>query len=255
MTEEPRRDINWTPIVIAGAATGGLYLIWRIMRTIGEGTEADRELAREIMAEWYVQFEDMKDYTEMIYHDGRIPTDEEMDILSAKHENMAIKELTIYNLSKTVWEELRELLETVAENWWLAPVIGVSWVPAWAAYKLGKKWKDKNQPPPNFPCPRCDHIAGTEGSLKHHFESDHPVDQIAAAQAQVDFYKLSSWVQGAVAIESVYGSVHNNWGTMSMPTLRSITWGLANTWVYNIASLAQASILWQMVFILTPGPI
>lgn len=253
MTTEGKRAVNWTPIVIAGAATGGLYLIWRIMRTIGEGSESDKELAREIMAEWYVQFENMKDYTEMVYHMGRTPTDEELAILSAHLDNMAIKELTVYNLSKSIWEELKELIETVAENWWLGIAVGMAWVPGYATYKLFKKWKDRNQPPPNFPCPRCDYVAGTEGALKHHFESTHDVVAAAAAQAQVDFHKLSTFVQGAVAVESVYGSVYNNWGTMSLPTLRSVTWGLVNTYVYGIASLSQMSILWTMVFALAPG--
>ena len=253
MTTKRKRDIDWTPIAIAGAATGGIYLVWKIMQTVGEGSAADRELAREIMAEWYVQFEHMQDYTEMIYYMGKTPTDQELAILSAQLENMGIKELTVYNLSTSVWQEMKELFEAVAEHWWLFPAVGLGWVPGYATYKLVKKWKDKNRPPPNFPCPRCDHVAGTEGALKNHFENTHEVIAAGALEAQVDFHKLSNWVQGAVAIESVYGSVYNNWGTMSMPALRSVTWGLVNTWVYNVASLAQASILWNMVFILAPG--
>ncbi len=252
--ERKKRDINWTPVVIGGAALGGLYLVWRIMETIQHGSEADRKLAREIMADWQDEFEHMKEYSELIYWEGRVPEEHETAILSAMLGNMQIKEETVYELSKSVWKEMGELIETTAENWWLAPAIGLAWVPGYAAYKVVKRWKDRRQPPPNFPCARCDFVGGTEGALRHHFDTTH-IDYVSlagATEAQVEFYKLDTWVQASIAVESHYGRTYTNWASYTVGELQTLTWGIMNTYAYGIAALAQLSTLWTMVFALTP---
>ena len=252
MTIEARKDFNWTPLVIAGAATGGLYLIWRIMRTMTEGSEADRKLAEEIMADWYVEWEGLRDYSEQIYYMDRIPSDHELAIMSALTNQMASKERMMEDLSTPTLIQWRQLVEAIGQEWWKVPATLASFIAGYGAIELIKGWKNRRGPPPNFPCPHGDYTGGTAGDLKNHFETTHEVIAAGALEAQVDFHKLSTWVQGSVAVESVYGRVYDNWGTIGLSDLRSITWGIVSTYVYGIATLTQMSILWTMVFALTP---
>lgn len=255
MTTNQKEKINWTPIAIGGAALGGLFLIWKIMQTVEGGSEADRELAREILDDWQQEFDLFKPYSESIYYGGRQPTDQELAILSSILDQMSLKEQTIYNLSRTVWNEMRELLDAAASNWWLIPVVGFSWVPPYAGYKIWRRWHDHRNPPPNFPCPRCDAAPfTTEGALKHHVDTTHPVSAKYAIDAQVEFAKTATAVQNAIAVESFYARTYTNWSSWSLGDLEIINWSIISAGVAGIASVYQTSILWQMVFMLTPFP-
>lgn len=243
MSEQQKvtKPINWTPVIVSGVILGGATLIgWVLTR----GEAEDRELAREILEDWQLEFDLMKNYTEMIYYGGRQPTELEIAIISQELENMAIKEETVYQLSKTVWQEFRELWETVVSGWWVVPVTGVSLVVTYGAYQAVKGWKNRHQPPPNFPCPKCGTSFSTAGALKYHIETQHTPTKQFAAEAQAQFVQTSTWVQGATAVDSVlYGRTYSRWSSLGLPEISDLNWGLTSAWVYMIGAASESILL------------
>ena len=235
------QKINWTPVIVSGVILGGVALIgWVLTR----GEAEDRELAREILEDWQMEFDELKTYTESIYYGGRQPTTQEVAIISRMLENMAIKEETTKQLSETVWQEFRELWETVVSGWWLVPITGVSIVATYAAYKAVKGWKDKRQPPPSFPCPKCGTSFGTAGALKYHIETQHTPTKQFAAEAQAQFVQTSTWVQGATAVDSMlYGRTYSRWSSLGLPEISDLNWGLTSAWVYMIGAAGESILL------------
>ena len=238
---EQEKTINWTPVIIGGTVIGGAALIiWLLTR----GEAGNQELAREILEDWQMEFDHMKSYTEMIYYGGRQPTEQEIAILSNELENMAIKEQTIYKYSKTVWQEFREIWESLVAGWWLVPVTGVSVVVTYGAIKAIKGWKDRHQPPPSFPCPKCGLSFGTVGALKYHIETQHAPTNQFAAEAQSQFVQTSTWVQGAAAVDSaLYGRTYSRWSSLGLPEISDLTWGLTSAWVYMIGAAGESILL------------
>lgn len=244
MSEQPEKvtkPINWTPVIVSGVILGGVALIgWVLTR----GEAEDRELAKEILEDWQLEFDELKNYTETIYYGGRQPTTQEVAIISRMLENMAIKEITIKQLSETVWQEAADLIKTTAANWWLLPVVVFTPIAGYATYKLVKGWKDKNQPPPNFPCPKCGASFSTAGALKHHIEVEHTPTKQFATEAQAQFVQTSTWVQGAAAVDSVlYGRTYSRWSSLGLPEISDLNWGLTSAWVYMIGAASESILL------------
>lgn len=239
--EKVTKPINWTPVIIGGTVIGGAALIiWLLTR----GEAEDRELAREILEDWQQEFDALKTYTEQIYYGGRQPTEQEVAIISQMLEQMSIKETTIKQLSETVWQEAEELIKTVVASWWLVPIITFTPIAGYAAYKAVKGWKDKNQPPPNFPCPKCGANFGTAGALRHHIETEHTTTKEFATEAQAQFVQTSTWVQGATAIDSaLYGRTYSQWSRLGLPEISDLNWGLTSAWVYMIGAAGESILL------------
>lgn len=247
MTEEKKKEINWTPIIIAGAAVGGIYFI---IRQLMSGDVEDRELAREILKDWQLEFDQLQSYVESIYYGGRIPTDQETAVLSSMLDQMAIKETTILQLSKTVWQEAQDVITTTAKNWWLLPVVVFTPIAGYGAFKLVRRWFNNRRPPPNFPCPKCGSVYGTEGALKAHMDNSHAPTAEFALEAQQKFFQASTWVQGGVAVESYYGRTYTNWSRWSLPDIRDLNWALTSAWVYGIGTAYETILLKTVLMLL-----
>lgn len=235
------KPINWTPVIVSGFILGGVALIgWVLTR----GEAADRELAGEILEDWQMEFDLMKSYTEMIYYGGRQPTEQEVAIISQELENMAVKEITIKQLSETVWQEAEDVMKTAISGWWLVPVVVFTPIAGYVAYKAVKGWKDKNQPPPSFPCPKCGASYSTAGALKYHIENQHTPTKQFAIQAQSQFVQTSTWVQGAAAVDSaLYGRTYSRWSSLGLPEISNLNWGLTSAWVYMIGAAGESILL------------
>jgi hypothetical protein len=240
VTEEKERKVNWTPIIVTVAAGTGIFLILKLF--LSENA-ADREQAKIILDDWQQEFDELKPYTEAIYYGGRTPTEQEIAILSSMLDQMKIKEETIQSLSKSVFTELKDLIETAARNWWLVPVAIITPIAGYMTYKLVKGWKNRRGPPPNFPCPKCGIVFATEGALKNHIETAHTPIAASAIQARQAFDQTSTWVQNAVAIESYYAQTFTNWSAFSLPQIKNLNWGLTSAWVYGIGSATELILL------------
>jgi len=244
MSEQPEKitkPISWTPVIIGGTVIGGAALIiWLLTR----GEVEDRKLAREILDDWQMEFDELKNYTEQIYYGGRQPTEQEVEILSRMLDEMSIKETTIKQLSSTVWQEAVDVIKAAASAWWLVPVVVFTPIAGYAAYKVVKGWKDKKQPPPSFPCPKCGASFGTEGALKYHIETEHSPNKQFANEAQAQFVQTSTWVQGATAVESaLYSRTYSRWSALGLPEISDLNWGLTSAWVYMIGAASESVLL------------
>ena len=225
MTEEKKREINWTPVAIGGAILGGLFLVWKIIGTLAGGNPANNEQARLIMTDWQQEFDQVKSLTESMYAGGRTPTDQETAALSSILNQMKLKEWTIYELSKSVWSELGDMAMNIAKAWGI--IIGVT-VPGYIAIKLVKNWTNKNRPPPNYPCPAGDFVGATKGALDYHIKTVHPINTANLTLAQQAFSQASSWAQNAVAVESgLYDKTFIEWTSLSTAEIRAIVVAIA----------------------------
>jgi len=247
MPETKPNKMNWTPVATVGAVAGGAALIiWLLTR----GESGDQELAREIMEDWELEFDDLQNYTEMIYAGGRTPTVSEIAILSQKLDHMGLKEETVHNLSLSVWRELQDLIKTAAKNWWLVPVVIFTPIAGYGAFKILRGWFNNRRPPGAWPCPIDGQVFATEEHLRQHMESQHPVnpdpDDIDYAQNQ--FRLTSSWVQNAVAVETYYALTFSPWVQLSISQRRNISWSITSAWVYTIGAAAEMTFLQQALF-------
>lgn len=240
MTTEAKDKINWTPIIVTGAIFGGIFLVWKLFRA---ESEADREQARLILEDWQLEFDELRPYTETIYAGGRTPTEQEIAILSSMLDQMKVKEETIQQLSRSVFGELQDLIETTAKNWWLMPTVIITPIAGYMTYKLVRRWFNNRRPPPNFPCPKCDAVYSTEGSLKHHIETEHTPTVEFALAAQQKFVQTSTWVQNAVAVESYYAKTYTNWSRWGLPEIRNLNWSLTSAWVYGVGTAYELALL------------
>jgi len=238
--EKTDRKINWTPVIVVGAVGTGVYLILKLF--LSENA-ADREQARIILEDWQQEFDELKPYVETIYYGGRTPSTQEIAILSSMLDQMKIKEETINQLSKSVFTELKDLIESIARNWWLAPVAIITPVAGYMTYKLVKEWKNRRGPPPSFPCPKCGLLYGTEGALKYHVDNEHTPTSAYAIAAQQAFNQTSSWAQNAVAVEGYYGKTFTNWSAWSLSEIKNLNWALTSAWVYMIGAAADSILL------------
>jgi len=241
--EEKEGKINWTPIVIGGAAVGGLFLIWKIVEAIQGGSEANKEQARLILEDWQQEFDELKPYVETIYAGGRTPTDQEIAILSSMLDQMKIKEETIQQISTSIFREIRDVIETAAKDWWLVPTVIITPIAGYMTYKLVRRWFNNRRPPPNFPCPKCGAVYSTEGALKHHIETEHIPTVQFALEAQQNFAQTSTWVQNAVAVESYYAGTYDRWDLWGLPKIRNLNWALTSAYVYGVGSIYETILL------------
>jgi hypothetical protein len=225
MAEEKEQRVNWTPVLVGGVAVGGLYLVYKIVQAIGGENEADREQARLIMEDWQQEFDELKAYSDIIYANGRTPTESEAQIMSSMLDQMKLKEYTIYELSKSTWSELKDLANAIARD---MGIIAGTVVVGYVAIKILKRWRDRNNPPPNFPCPAGDFVGRTQGELQYHIKTHHVPDVSQAYAAQQSFGTTCSWVQNAVAVEStLYNKTFFQWPTLSKTELILIAAGVA----------------------------
>lgn len=239
--EKAKDTINWTPVVVGGTVIAGGIILYKILQTIAGGSEADRELAREIMVDWQQEFDQLQPYMESIYYGGRVPTEQELAIVSAMLSQMEIKERTIYELSKSVFTEFQDMAAGVAASLWLVSksvaLLVLTGAGLFVTYKIWKEWKNRRRPPPNYPCPICGAVYSTAEALKHHVGAQHPVTLAYAIQAQVEFGKATTWVQNAVAVEYFYSKTYTNWSRFSLSDLSTLNWNVIATGVYGIGSL------------------
>jgi hypothetical protein len=245
MTEETEHKINWTPIIVVGAAGVGIYFILKLLIS---GSAANQEQARLIIADWQQEFDELKTYTETIYAGGRTPTDQEIAVLSSMLDQMSIKEQTVNQLSKSGFTQLMDVIKTAAANWWLVPVevAAISFTPiaGYLTYKLVRRWFNNRRPPPNFPCPTGDgFVAGSEAELKNHMDRVHPPTIAHAVDAQQAFSQISPWVQNAVAVESYYATTFTTWNRWNLSSIKNLNWALASAWVYGIGSASELILL------------
>jgi len=228
--KEPAKKINWTPIIITGAAVGGIYAIIKLLQS---GEEADKELARRILEDWQLEFDQVQPYVESMYSEGRTPTEGEVEVLSSTLDQMKLKEYTINELSKSVWAELGDMAWDIAAGWGI--IIGVT-VTGYVAIRLAKNWIDKNKPPPNFPCPKCGEVFSTEGALKYHIENQHTINYANLTAAQQAFLQTPSWVQNAIAVESgLYDKTFIDWRAIGKYALIAIAIAAAIALVVYVA--------------------
>jgi len=239
-TTEAQGKMNWTPIIAVGAVGGGIFLIWKLLHA---ESEADREQARLIMEDWQLEFDELRPYVETIYAGGRTPTEQEIAVLSSMLDQMKIKEETIQQLSRSVFGELQDLIETAAKNWWLVPAVIITPIAGYMTYKLVRRWFNNRRPPPNFPCPKCGAVYGTEGALKHHIETTHTPTTQFALESQQNFGQLSTWVQEAVAVESYYAKTYTRWDYWSLPKIRNLNWSLTSAYVYGVGTAYELILL------------
>lgn len=246
-TEESKSKVNWNLVIGAGAVLGGIYLIGKIIATLGGGSPADREQAKLIMIEWQQEYDVMNPYVESIYAGGRTPTEQEIATLSSMVDQMKIKELTIKSLSTSVADQLRDLITTLAANWWLVPVsiasllLGI--IAGYWTIRLVLNWKKRKGPPPNFPCPKCGAVYASEEALKYHIEHEHIATLAYAAEAQQAFRQTSTWVQNAVASESYYAQTFTNWRSWSQSQIKELSWALTSAWVFGLGAASELILL------------
>lgn len=254
MTTEQKKEhkVNWTHVIIGGTVLGGGFLLYKILQTIYGGSEADRELAREIMIEWQQEFDVMKPYMESIYYGGREPTEQELAILSSMLSAMEAKEATLPQLSKSIWKEFEELAAEIAASLWLTSkavaLLTISGISSYVTYKIVREWKNRRNPPPNFPCQICGAVYSSAEALKTHVEHTHPVTLDYAIQAQTEFIKATTWIQNAVAVEHFYSKTYTNWKYFTLPDFRELNWNIISTGVYGIGSslLLYKVALWMI---------
>jgi len=235
-TKETKKEIPWTPIIIGGAALSAIYLITRLFLS-------RTEQAKEVLEDWELEFDELQSYIERIYAGDRTPTEQEVAILSSMLDQMKIKEETVQQLSKSVFTELHDIIETAARNWWLVPAVIISPIAGYMTYKLVKGWFNNRRPPPNFPCPKCGAVFGTEGALKRHIETEHTPTGQFALEAQENFAQASTWVQNAVAVESYYAKTFTRWDRWSLPEIKNLNWALTSTWVYGLGAAYELALL------------
>lgn len=241
MPEETKsRPINWGPVITIGAVAGGAALIiWLLTR----GESEDKELAREILDDWQVEFDGLKDYVERIYGGGRTPTEGEIGVMSQMLDAMSLKEQSINQLSKSVWQEAEDIIKTAAQDWWLVPVVIFTPIAGWATYKILRGWFNNRRPPGAFPCPIDGQVFSTAEHLRQHMESEHPVRPEGANDAQAVFNQTSSWTQNAIAVESYLSQTYNPWYGYSIPQLRNLSWTITSAWAYSISAIAEMALL------------
>jgi|GEM_PF-2423074 len=245
-SESRKNEINWTPIGIGLIALGGLFLGWKIIQTIGgSGTVPPKviEQIRLLEIDWQAEFVQAKSYQDTIYADGRTPTDQEVATLSNMIDAIKKKEDLAYQITipyPSVWVDFGHMITDIGTG--LGIAVG-SVVAGYGAIKLLKRWHDKHNPPSGgYPCPYGDVTPfATEGALKNHINTAHPVNPTGAPEAQTAFGYCSDWVQNAVAVESYYDMTFSPWTGYSLGELFNLRWGLVSAWVAGLAALAEQS--------------
>jgi hypothetical protein len=254
--EQPKKNgINWTPIGIGLIALGGLFLGWKIIQTIGGSGTVPKEVLDQIHSleiDWQAEFAQAKSYQDTIYADGRTPTDQEVATLSNYIDAIKKKEDIAYQITlpyPSVWIEFGQMVIDIGIG--LGIAVG-SVIAGYGAIRLLKRWHDKNNPPRGgYPCPYGDVAPfATEGALKNHVNTVHPVNPVGAPEAQVNFAYCSDWVQNAVAVESYYDMTFSPWTGYSLSELVNLRWGLVSAWVAVLAALTEQSYLLAAVLAL-----
>lgn len=258
--QNSEQKVNWTAIVVAGTVIGGGVLLYGILAMLGRESEADRELAQKLLLEWRAQFEVVKPMVESIYVDSRVPTEQELAVLSSLLAQMEIKEVTIQHLSRSTWVEFGEMVDTLGSLFWQVPlgvvstIFGVK-IGGYVINKLIKEWKNRRRPPPSFRCPLngCGAEFSTESELEQHVRNEHPAYATYAIEAQTEFSKLNPWVQNAVAVETFYGRLYTtNWSLYSSADLSTLTWGLISAMVYGIGMYVELYGVTSLLLLVLP---
>lgn len=197
--ETKRPEINWNYVILGGAALGAIALVLAVVKEITSEDEERRKLAEQIFQEWVREWYEVEPYMKQIYLAGT-PTEEQTLLLGQMLDQMKWKELNISSLSKTTWAELVDLARQIG----IALGVVGGTVVAYVAIKTVNNWINKNRPPPNFPCPKCDQVFATEGALKYHIETGHTINPAGIDYAQQAFLKSPLFAQYYVATQTGY---------------------------------------------------
>lgn len=201
-TKEKSKPINWNYVLVGGMTLGGIVLLWKLIEhlTASGGTvpPENRQQAQEILADWQNEFDEVHALMDRIYAEGRTPTDNEAQIISNFQDQMKWKELTIHDLDITTFEQLKELVWSIAKS--LGVIVGtllLAWVTIKLLSALIRKWWPPS--PPNYPCPACDFVGATKSALNLHMRNQHTIQTANLAQAQYVFNQMPSAVQYYIA--------------------------------------------------------
>lgn len=255
MTEkEKEKEIPWKPIIIGGLVLGGIYLISKLIAQWTGGTPEERyEKAMVIYEDYKVELEEMKDWVEQTNAGGRTPTDSETKVLDAMMDAMKLKEILIKTLSESVFSQLTDFIKTVAQNWWLVPLVIISPIAGYMTFKLVKGWFDHRKPPPSggFTCPVCNEILSTASGLKSHIKNTHTPTTAHLTQAQAESQKLGSWTYGAIAVDTaLYSQFARSWRTLSLSSLSDIAVSSANLYGLGAAGAYEMTLLRLIPYLL-----
>lgn len=249
MSPDTQEKINWTPVVITGLVVAGVFGGYLVIKSVTAGGAERRELAERILVDYQAEEIELRDWVEQIFAGGRTPTDEEMAVFDSMTEQMVLKEKTIYELSRTTFSALHEVLSEAASKWWLVPVgvASITLIPiaGYMVFKYVREWFNRRPPgPPTFECPVCHEMFYTKEALKKHKDIKHYVTKANLAQAQELFIEASVWVRGAVAAESgMYAKVERDWWELSLGELDNLAWAATTGACYGIAGVAGMTIL------------
>lgn len=244
------KKIDWGPIVFAGVALGGIYAIIRALKGWTPWDGKKYEEAMIILEDYRVELEELQPYVESIYAGDRVPTEQEEAILSSMVRQMELKEATVYNLSRTVWNQLSDIIKDAAKVWWTVPLVVFTPIAGYGTYKMIKGWFKNRRPPPGFTCPSCGVIFDTETGLKEHVRTEHRIATANIGAAQELFNQSSAWVQGAVAAEGAYGKINRDWRGFSLTEIGDVAWGITSAYGYSLTSIAGMSLLSRMSILL-----
>jgi hypothetical protein len=216
--QKKEQGVNWNYVIIGGLVLGGGYLLYKAVTSLGTVPPENTEKAKAIMDDWQQEFDQVKRLLDSIQAEGRTPTDNEVEIISNFQDQMKIKEMTIYNLDQTVWQQLQNAI------WQIAKSLGVSVgtiVVAYGAIKLINAIIDKYFPPRGgFPCPTGDgFVARTTAELDQHIKTAHTVATVNLLAAQQMYIQLPTAVQNYINQTSTYNASNIDWSKVSVYVL------------------------------------
>jgi len=245
---EVASKVNWTPIVLV---VGGSIGVYAIIKALKSGEEERRKEAERILEDWRMEWETLNPYVESIFYGGREPTDSEMAIMDSMMKQMELKEITIQRLSTSTFQELGDIARTLAKNWWLVPVVVLTPIAGYVAFKLVKGWFQNRPPrPPTFKCPVCGEIFSSEFRLREHTEQYHPPTKANIATAQSIYRGTGTWVQGLVATDSIYSRAYGSWSSFSLGEIAEVAWASTLGSVYGMAGAAGLGTLAYLPYLL-----
>ena len=250
------KKINWTPVIITVLVTAGIYGGYLLVKTWKAGEEERHKEAERILEEYDFERIELQDWIERIFAGGRTPTDEEMSVLDAMIKQMELKEKIVYELSRSTFDNLHNLLADAASKWWLVPVeiASIILIPiaGYMTYKFIREWFNRRPPgPPKFECPNCYELFYTKEALKEHQRTQHPPTTQQLAATEELFRGASVWIKGAVAVESgLYKKIEGSWWKLSMSEISELAWAATTGTCYGIAGVAGMTTLRMLPILL-----
>lgn len=237
--EVAERPFPWGPVFIAGGVVIGGYGLYRLLQLFQEPGLTPEEQAA-LIEDAKLETQEMIAYERAAAADGEFSDAEEtvLDTMAAQIEGkMEYAERGGKTFIERLLSEIRETVETMglylpalAAGLIVGPHLG-----RYLVAKIKKRWPP--QDPPNFPCDKCGAILATEGELRSHIQTQHPVTRASLAEAQAQFHSLSPSVQMAIAIEAeTYEKIYKPWEQLSDRELQDIAYGASVCAAYALAA-------------------